>query len=504
MATERVVVEKADLCVLGAGIAGLNALAVASEYLGKDQRVIVVDRRPRAGGMWLDTYDYVRLHQPHRLFTAGNLRWNLRAKRSHLASKGEVIDHFGDLFERLSRRMKLDAYFGWEYESHQEADDVVRVTCKSADGQTLVIETPRLIKAFGFAVERNDPLALTSTSVRSVSPNFCDMRGAEMSASDAPVWVVGSGKTAMDTAHTLITENPGRAVSLVAGAGTMFQCRDLYYPTGWSRWAVGGRTPNSIYTEVARMFDGTNEDDVFRWMRENICVDVTPGVGRMMFGIMSRAEAATIRDGLASTVMDYLDDAVDTPDGVELRFRSGDTQVIPDGSWIVNCTGYALFRMSLPEPFVSRTGRVISVNERSSVLVLTTQASYFLTHLMFRNKLTELPLYELDTADLRRSSPMAMPIVVFAHNLYNLAVAFKALPLSVFLKWGTDVDRWYPPHRRMATQLDFIRNGGRDIKHVRKSLDTVRERFGVRCGPLDFEAAPPPAEQRPLAGPNPQ
>ena len=44
--------------------------------------------------MWVDTYDYVRLHQPHGLFTAGNIKWTLGQDPSHLATKGEVLDHF--------------------------------------------------------------------------------------------------------------------------------------------------------------------------------------------------------------------------------------------------------------------------------------------------------------------------------------------------------------------------------------------------------------------------
>jgi cation diffusion facilitator CzcD-associated flavoprotein CzcO len=57
-------VETCDVCIAGAGVAGLNALFVASQYLSRDQKVILVDRRERVGGMWVDTYPYVRLHQP--------------------------------------------------------------------------------------------------------------------------------------------------------------------------------------------------------------------------------------------------------------------------------------------------------------------------------------------------------------------------------------------------------------------------------------------------------
>ena len=59
-----VAVANVDLCIVGAGVAGLNALAVATEYLDARARAALVDRRPDAGGMWNDTYSYVRLHQP--------------------------------------------------------------------------------------------------------------------------------------------------------------------------------------------------------------------------------------------------------------------------------------------------------------------------------------------------------------------------------------------------------------------------------------------------------
>ena len=70
-------VESCAVCIVGAGVAGLNALFVASQYLSHDQKVVLIDRRERVGGMWVDTYPYVRLHQPHPMFTAGNIKWTL-------------------------------------------------------------------------------------------------------------------------------------------------------------------------------------------------------------------------------------------------------------------------------------------------------------------------------------------------------------------------------------------------------------------------------------------
>jgi len=239
MSTHQPSVHKCDVCVVGAGISGLNALFVASRYLTRDQKVILIDRRKRVGGMWVDAYPYVRLHQPHPMFTAGNIKWTLGRDRSYLATKNEVLDHFAYCLDVIKQRVQVEEFFGWEVESDDETDGIVRIVCSSPDGRRMVVETKRLIKAYGFQSQPNQPLELSSGRVTSVSPDYCDMRCDEMRASDAPVWIIGGGKTAMDTAHALITEYPGREVNLVAGSGTYFLNRDRVLPTGAGRWWRG-------------------------------------------------------------------------------------------------------------------------------------------------------------------------------------------------------------------------------------------------------------------------
>ena len=169
-------VERCEVCIVGAGIAGLNALFVASQYLSRDQRVILVDRRERVGGMWVDTYPYVRLHQPHRMFTAGNIEWTLGQDRSYLATKGEVLDHFDYCLDVIKRRVQVDEFFGWAVESHDETNGIVRITCRCSDGRRLVVEAKRLIKAYGFQSNPTRPLEISSQRILSVSPDSatCD------------------------------------------------------------------------------------------------------------------------------------------------------------------------------------------------------------------------------------------------------------------------------------------------------------------------------------------
>jgi hypothetical protein len=480
--------ETCDVCIVGAGLAGMNALFVASRYLDRNQRIILVDRRERVGGMWVDTYPYVRLHQPHAMFTAGNIGWTLDADPAYLAHKGEVLDHFTYCLDVIKQRVRVDEFYGHVLETHEEAGGTVQINCRSTDGRPLTVKAKRLIKAYGFGVTPNEPLSLSSRQVRSVSPDYCDMRTGEIQASDAPVWIIGGGKTGMDTAHALISACPGREINLVAGSGTFFLSRDRCLPKGIRRWWAG--TPVSIIAmETSRRFDGHNESAVGDWFRTKYGTQLTPQTGNFMLGILSEAENATIAAGLDTVTMDHLVDVTDAEPGPQLVFRRGSPKTIPAGSWIVNCTGYLLRGEPTYEPFVSGGGSVLSIHPRSATLHLTSYIAYFMTHLMFLDKLAEVPLYELDALELRRKSPEVLPCALFSLVSLNMGLIADSVPGKVFTDCGIDFDRWYPLPRQLMAYTRFRLTRHRDRAHVRRNLDTVRERFDVRCGPLGSQPA---------------
>jgi hypothetical protein len=484
MESSEVQPERCEVCVVGAGLTGLNALFAASRYLGRDQKVVLIDRRQRVGGMWVDTYPYVRLHQPYGMFTVGNIKWTLGADRSHLATKGEVLDHLERCLELIKAKVPLTTYFGYEYRSHEELPGKVRITARSADGRQIVVEAKRLIKAAGFQVSPNDPLEVSSNRVNSVSPDYCDVRGDVMRNGDSPVWVIGGGKTGMDTAHAVITEYPGREVNLVAGRGTYFTDRDRVFPTGIRRWC-GGTRLNAVVAEIANRFDGTNEAEMRDWYWDTYAVRPTSTSDLFKFGILSVPEAHTITRGLNHVVMDYLEDVVDRNGIPELLFRGGTTRPTPPNSWIVNCSGY-VFRDDHPyEPYVSNAGAVLSLQATSAILFLQSLQAYLLTHLMFEDKIRDVPLYELDAEELSRVAPEVLPFAACAMTQYNVSVLFDLLPSKVFRDSGLDYDRWFPLPRRLVATAHFMRNHRHERDHHRRTLDTVRERFSVRCGPLE-------------------
>lgn len=474
---------RADVCIVGAGIAGVNALHVASRYLGPDQHVVLVDRNERVGGMWVDTYDYVRLHQPHPFFTAGDVQWTIGKPPQHLASKTEVLGHLRHCVDEASKAVRLTELLGHEFLTADEHEDGVTVTCRASEGGTVQIVADRVINAVGLSIEANEPLPLSSGRVRSVSPETCDLRGGPIAEDDAPVWVIGSGKTGMDALHTLVSHHPGRRVNLVAGTGTFFVDRDLFYPTGLSRW-WRGRRPNGFLIELADRFDGTNEADVWAWARDNYGTWATPTAEHCFIGIMSSSETEKIRDGLGEVVMDHLVDAVDVEDAVRLELRTGGHVDIEPGSWIVNCTSHFDFSAREAEPpYVSASGRVVNIGV-TGMFGFTSFAGYFLTHLLFQDKLLTVPLYTTDGPALFRANPSAALMAAFTMSQYNLGLAFDELPAKVFQQCRLDFDRWYPPPRRLAGQIRFMVRHKRQREHYRRTLGTIAERFGVPCGPI--------------------
>lgn len=474
-----------ELCVIGAGITGMNVLVVASGYLPQDARVAVFDSRPRVGGMWVDTYDHVRLHQPHGIFTAGNIKWSLQAAPNHLATKSEVLDHFQRCLDLSKRKLRVDEGFGWDYLSHREADGVVEVTFRRPDGQTATILTKKLVKAFGHHLTPNDPLVVSSSRVRSITPELMPASEGDLAADDAPIWIVGGGKTAMDAAQLLLARFPGREVNLLAGPGTVFSRRDTFFPVGAERWWSG--TPiNTVVRETSQRFDGTNEDEVRDWFRTTYGISPSDGARDFFGAFLSEAESTFIKSGLASLRNEYLADAVDREDHVDLVLRSGKSIEVPPGTWLVNCTGSLLREEHPYEPFVSPSGRTISLQMRSSTTgVFSAFAGYYLTHLMFRDKLLSVPLYALDMEDLFAK---AKPLAIYASwslSMHNLSLISEALPKKALLDCGLDYDRWYPAHRRLLGSIAFLRTHRDDREHHRKTLDTIRDRFDVVGGPLE-------------------
>jgi NAD(P)-binding Rossmann-like domain len=478
-----------DLCIVGAGYAGLNAAFVASQYLPATARVLVLDKHQQAGGMWNDAYSYVRLHQPYRMFTAGNIPWKLGRERSYLATRDEVAAHLRHCFDVISKRFVVDARWGWEYLGHTEGGGSVVVTACGPDGEVSNFRTERFIDARGFDVESNDALALASRHVRSVAPRELEETGLLSGDHTEPVWVIGSGKTAMDTIVALVRANPARRIGMVTGTGTYFFNRDLVTPAGVKRW-TGGVRYSSIFTGVAKRFDGTNAAEVSEWCRA-WCGTTSlgdPPPTHLLFAFLSEDETATVATGVSEVIRDHLVDVIDDGSGPIMLLRKGARQPIPSGSWVINCTGHLKPRDEEHVPYVSPSGKAMSINSTSTAFGNSAISAYFLSHLFFLNELVDAPLYELDMNGLGRNAPEAFLAVWSTLIQHNLSVVLERAPMRVFQSFKLDFDQWYPLPRQIPGLVRLMRTHKRDRPHRRHALDTFSQHANVRCGPLRVSA----------------
>lgn len=75
---------------------------------------------------------------------------------------------------------------------------------------------------------------------------------------------------------------------------------------------------------------------------------------------------------------------------------------------------------------------------------------------------------------------------------HNLSVIYESLPSRVFSENGLDFETWYPLARRLPGMARFMLTHRHERERQRRVLDTVREGFDVRCGPLAASGSPAP------------
>lgn len=241
------------------------------------------------------------------MVTAGNIDWAWDRPPSHLASKGEVLDHFQHCLDTIGKNLRV-------------------------------------------------------------------VHGG-LSAADHPhrFVVVGDGRT---TVHALVTAYPRREVNLIAGSGTLFDNRDIFFPEGLRRWRSGTMV-SDLADQMAGRFDGTNEDAIWDLYRTKYGLSCTPETGNFLMGMLSVAERDTISAGLSQVLSDHFVDVAQSSTGPGIIMRAGTPIPVEAGSRIVNCTGYVTVREHPYEPYRSPGGRVLSIQMGSATVHLPSVMAYF-------------------------------------------------------------------------------------------------------------------------------
>ena len=225
---------------------------------------------------------------------------------------------------------------------------------------------------------------------------------------DAPVYVVGGGKTGMDTVLATLAEDPGRKISLINGRGTNFLNRTKYLPMGLKRW-TSGELVSRLFRDLALNFDGDNEDHTITHFRRHHATAPNSSNSVFLHGWLSEDELARVVAGLSRTHADYLVDVTASPGGAIMELRGGTIEPVENGSIFVNCTG-SLFRpndMAEEAPCLSPHDTVVSVNSRNMIHVLCSVSGFFVTHLLYRGALRGKGFYTLDHEALFRQNRYA-------------------------------------------------------------------------------------------------
>ena len=197
-----------DYLVIGAGASGM---AFADTLLAHtDAEVVLVDRRHRPGGHWLDAYPFVRLHQPSAYYGVesrplGHDRIDTHGPNAGFyerASASEICDYFSRaLDENLLptgrvRFLGLSEYRGGNGDGH--------LVVSSLDGSETVVRPRRKVVDARYAQSevpsRHVPGFVVDEGVTLVPPN--DL--VDLAEPADRFTVIGAGKTAMDTCVWLL------------------------------------------------------------------------------------------------------------------------------------------------------------------------------------------------------------------------------------------------------------------------------------------------------------
>jgi len=471
--------EECNLCILGAGYGGIGALVAASENLKAGDKVIIIDRTRGWGGHWIEQYSFLRLHQPYRHFSVGRFGWKLKQSRDYLATKREVLSHMEDIANEIGKKLKLVCLFAHEFDSYEEGgmdgSPNVLVRAHSIDyGRSVLIQAQKFIRATGFDVKIKQPVAFTSKSIQSVSvrdPMLCD---PEIRYAGKPIYILGSGKTAMDLVCMLSKNNPASNlnITLIAGRGGCFGVRDRLFATKAKRW-FGGHLVTDVFYDYSKDWDGENQADCLAHLeRKGIIDSPISDPENWVWGVLSLGEIQTVKETVSEVIKGHVSDIVDDSQGNPvMHLRSGKMIPVEKESIIVNCTDHLVAPPK--EKLLSPLGCVLYPQV---ALVFPATTNYYLSTVFLRGDLPKVA-DKLYRSRIGGAEPKNVHAVHSALAfLANLELLLPHLPLSVLLNDTSNLNKWYPLHRQALSFARLLLRRRRILSHAEElKLETYGE-----------------------------
>jgi hypothetical protein len=205
-----------DYLVVGAGASGMafiDALVAADQ----DAEVLLVDRRHRPGGHWLDAYPFVRLHQPSATYGVTSRRLGddridesgSNAGFYERATAAEIVAYFDKVLEEVLIPSGV-RFLGMV--EHRDAEAGAHTLTSLLTGEETTVRVRRRFVDATYTESsipsRHTPEFTIDDGAVVIPPN--DLVGREVPA--LGYTVIGAGKTAMDTCEWLLDVgvDPGR------------------------------------------------------------------------------------------------------------------------------------------------------------------------------------------------------------------------------------------------------------------------------------------------------
>jgi hypothetical protein len=197
-----------DYLVVGAGVTGL---AFTDTMIAEsDADVVLVDRRDRPGGHWLDAYPFVRLHQPSAYYGVGSRTLGHDRIDDHgpnagfyeRATAAEIVDYCSRVLDDHLVPSGRVRFFGMCDYSGTDADGHHVVSLLTGVPTTVKVRR-RIVDATyieSSIPSRHTPGFVVDPDVHLIPPN----RLVDLDGPPSGFTVIGAGKTAMDTCTWLL------------------------------------------------------------------------------------------------------------------------------------------------------------------------------------------------------------------------------------------------------------------------------------------------------------
>jgi hypothetical protein len=199
-----------DYLVVGSGASGM---AFADTLVANtDAEVVLVDRRHRPGGHWLDAYPFVRLHQPSAYYGVESRPLGSDRIDEHGPNAGfyeratapEICDYYSRVLDETLLPTGRVRFLGMSEYRGRDGNGRGHLVVSSLDGSETVVRPRRKVVDATYVQSeipsRHVPSFTVEPGVTLVAPN--DL--VDLAEAPDRFTVIGAGKTAIDTCVWLL------------------------------------------------------------------------------------------------------------------------------------------------------------------------------------------------------------------------------------------------------------------------------------------------------------